>query len=911
MWFIQVMSTLTRHKEKAYSSKTSMVRRSLHVPEVHIFNLITLDESTVKLNRNGKVHPEQEATRERKQSINADPVPMIYLCATMWHETELEMKQLLKSLFRMDKDQWDISRCAEHPDRYNFEAHIFFDDAFTKNSSCANEFVQTFDTALKSLTSTSKNKTMKTLPKEVTPYGGKLKWILPYGNKLIAHLKDEKKIRKKKRWSQVMYMYYFLSYKLGVNYKEKEFEMEREFEKLKEKAKSIFILALDGDVDFKPAAVKLLVDRMKRNEEVGAACGRIHPIGEGPMVWYQKFEYAVSHWLVKATEHVAGCVLCSPGCFSLFRGSSLMDAKVLKVYTTSSTEARHHIQYDQGEDRWLCTLLLKQGYKIDYCAASDAYTFAPEEFKVFFNQRRRWTPSTMANIMDLLSDWRSVTKRNNYVTLPYIGLQAFWFLSSLVTPGVLLLMIVGAINLIYSDLSLIGSLLINLIPIVVFVLLCFFGSTDHQLNFAAASSVVYSLVMMIVLIGLINESVKQGFCSITTPFFLSVCGIFVITGLMHPQEMSCLLHGLLFFIAIPSMSILLMIYSIINMNNVSWGTREAQQILAKGHISSKNRFQSFLDKIGCSSIPQDQNNEDIEGQPQQDEHVHKASLSFEREGTRNREEDEFWKWLINTYLHPSGSSPNTDIDEEEESRCIEENLKKKELELKHLRNKASLAFLLINGIFTTTLFFLQKINADNKGDLSIQLTCLDGRSLHLEPISMTFTLVFGILLTVQFVCMIVHRFKTFLQINSITRIRQHPDIDSLCLDIGDEQKEDEHHDDCIKQDTSAENENALGPLERTNAKKKTKSKGKKKKYRRSNTSNVEPSTSDQVLSRVDQKEKNDIDSVGGKYNTIPVQSTFTAKTPLPDIARSYPLPDIHIKHNAENQSSLDIPPINT
>jgi len=46
-------------------------------------------------------------------------------------------------------------------------------------------------------------------------------------------------------------------------------------------ASNTFLLALDGDVDFSPGAVKLLVDRMKKSEKVGAACGRIHPIGTG------------------------------------------------------------------------------------------------------------------------------------------------------------------------------------------------------------------------------------------------------------------------------------------------------------------------------------------------------------------------------------------------------------------------------------------------------------------------------------------------------------------------------------------------------------------------------------------------------------------------------------------------------
>jgi chitin synthase len=37
-----------------------------------------------------------------------------------------------------------------------------------------------------------------------------------------------------------------------------------------------------------------------------------------------------------------------------------------------------------GEDRWLCTLLLQEGYRVEYCAASDALTYAPESFHVSF-----------------------------------------------------------------------------------------------------------------------------------------------------------------------------------------------------------------------------------------------------------------------------------------------------------------------------------------------------------------------------------------------------------------------------------------------------------------------------------------------------------------------------------------------
>ena len=166
-------------------------------------------------------------------------------------------------------------------------------------------------------------------------------WTLPGGTQIICHLKDKAKIRHKKRWSQCMYMYYFLGYQLQ--------DLELMDKKRKAtRAQNTYILALDGDVDFGADAILKLVDLMKREPRLGASCGRIHPTGSGFMQWYQKFEYALGHWMQKSTEHILGCVLCSPGCFSMFRGAALMDKNVMRTYTTQSTEARHYVQYDQG-----------------------------------------------------------------------------------------------------------------------------------------------------------------------------------------------------------------------------------------------------------------------------------------------------------------------------------------------------------------------------------------------------------------------------------------------------------------------------------------------------------------------------------------------------------------------------------
>lgn len=307
--------------------------------------------------------------------------------------------------------------------------------------------------------------------KIVTPYGGRLVWTLPGRTKMVAHLKNKDKIRHKKRWSQVMYMYYLLGYRI--------MQMDASPERKMVIAQNTYLLALDGDIDFQPDAVRLLIGRMKVDPDLGAACGRIHPVGDGPMVWYQVFEYAIGHWLQKATEHVIGCVLCSPGCFSLFRGRALMENSVMKKYTTKSVQARHYVQYDQGEDRWLCTLLLKQKFRVEYSAASDAYTHAPEGFNEFYNQRRRWVPSTMCNIMDLLADAKLIVKKNNSISMPYIFYQGMLMVGTILGPGTIFLMMVGALVSVFS-ISIWTSFLWNFVPLVSFMLICYFMAQRYQ-----------------------------------------------------------------------------------------------------------------------------------------------------------------------------------------------------------------------------------------------------------------------------------------------------------------------------------------------------------------------------------------------------------------------------------------------
>ncbi|XP_011874477.1 PREDICTED: uncharacterized protein LOC105565685 isoform X2 [Vollenhovia emeryi] len=513
-----------------------------------------------------------------------DRVTRIYACATMWHEEKNEMNHLVGSILRLDKDQCAIRVTQKHykvhiEDYYELETHIFFDDAFCcmhgcvglcnhdENETQVNQYVITLvETVQKNV----ENLYMRSSPptKYPTPYGGRLVWTLPGETKLFVHLKDKNKIRYRKRWSQVMYMYYLL----GLRLMAKPIDIERK----ETIAENMYILTLDGDIDFRPAAVKVLVDLMKKDRDLGAACGRIHPVGSGPMVWFQKFEYAIGHWLQKSTEHTIGCVLCSPGCFSLFRAKALKQPNVMAKYATKSTEARHYIQYDQGEDRWLCTLLLQVGSRVEYSAASDAYTHAPELFRDFYIQRRRWIPSTVANIFDLLMTAKETREVNKDISWLYIAYQWILMGSTILGPGTIFLMLVGAFVAAFH-IDNWSSFWYNLIPIGVFVGVCFTCKERIQLLVAEIISAIYGLVMVIVLVGIMLQIAEDGWLAPSSLLFFIVACQMTVAGLLHPQEATCLFCGVIYYITVPSMYMLLIIFSVFNVHNVTWGTRDSKK----------------------------------------------------------------------------------------------------------------------------------------------------------------------------------------------------------------------------------------------------------------------------------------------------------------------------------------------
>uniref|UniRef100_A0A3B3YHD5 chitin synthase n=1 Tax=Poecilia mexicana TaxID=48701 RepID=A0A3B3YHD5_9TELE len=574
-------------------------------------------------------------TRFNILSYCDDTPALIYLCATMWHETYEEMMNIMISIFRLDKYR---PKTGPKFNDFTFEAHIYFDDAFENAKGNQDRHLNTYAKDLVQII-TEVYGIFKNLDKSFfevqqhiphqsiieTPYGARLVVEMPHGNNIVGH---------------------------------------------------------------------------------GEVINQLSISPAGPAVWFQKFEYAVSHWLQKTAEHVFGCVLCSPGCFSLFRAEALMDDNVMKKYSTRSTEPSQYIQYDQGEDRWLCTLLLKQGWRVEYNAASDAYTNAPESFKELYNQRKRWGPSTMANIVDLIGSTNLVSKNNPSMSKPFMVYQLFAMISAILAPATICLMVGGSLSFLLN-IPAAGALVLAVIPPAIYLGLCFKLKADTQITIAAVLSVIYALIMMVVTMSIIASMVVEK--TILTPssiFVVAMSIIYVVTALVHPQELPLLAYGLLYIICIPSAYLLLTIYSMVNMNSVSWGTRETKPAAEAGTTG--------------------------------------ANIQQTKTQKGRLDEKRFWNEFIEKYLEPL----QNDKEKQEKTKN----------ELQDLRNKINFSFFFLNALWLVAAFVFQvfavfQLKFDIV-DLNLNKT---GKQFEVEPMSLMFILGFALSVLLQFIGMFYHR----------------------------------------------------------------------------------------------------------------------------------------------------------
>lgn len=121
----------------------------------------------------------------------------------------------------------------------------------------------------------------------------------------------------------------------------------------------------------------------------------------------------------------------------------------------------------------------------------------------------------------------------------------------------------------------------------------------------------------------------------------------------------------------------------------------------------------------------------------------------------DEEEKAFWKNMIHLYLNPRVK----------EDKILNE-------KLKSLRNGVYAGFIMINLIYITLVFVITQTNELNNDVFTIHIPCpYQTKTFAVDPISVIFSITFGLVLFSQLLGMLIHRYSTFTHVISVSRIQ--------------------------------------------------------------------------------------------------------------------------------------------
>nr|CAD7594317.1 unnamed protein product [Timema genevievae] len=229
--------------------------------------------------------------------------------------------------------------------------------------------------------------------------------------------------------------------------------------------------------------------------------------------------YLLTHRLNHSASKTFILTLDGDVSFSPVSVDHLVDV-MRKDKRTGSVCGRLHAS-GSGEDRWMTTLLLMRGHRVKYTPSSIAYTQCPETFDELFNQRRRWIPSEFVNIVDLIinqfkCELGTNTRLNRFFTI-------------------------------------------------------------YHLMSAKILSVMYGLLILSTMIVIAVDLFRYGLVGdLRSLFFVVVMHHLFFVVILYPLEVTHCKTILPFYVTSPSRLLLLPIFTVFNIQDVTWGTRETQ-----------------------------------------------------------------------------------------------------------------------------------------------------------------------------------------------------------------------------------------------------------------------------------------------------------------------------------------------
>ncbi|CBY36649.1 unnamed protein product, partial [Oikopleura dioica] len=201
---ILLLHVFTNRNSKPYARKRDLFVHTSY----ELFNMPVQEMSNRRVQEDDL--PEKQST-----SDSSGHAPYIFICVPLWHEEEIEMETMTRSLYRMIEHQKIKSKLSElnkEPVCYELEVHIFFDAPFAKKNlkqnlseiydkdiiewKVTNQWVDCFINVLRKIVEENGDgdcwKYGQVFP---TPYGGKIVYDI-LGTEFTIHLKDPDNVKR-------------------------------------------------------------------------------------------------------------------------------------------------------------------------------------------------------------------------------------------------------------------------------------------------------------------------------------------------------------------------------------------------------------------------------------------------------------------------------------------------------------------------------------------------------------------------------------------------------------------------------------------------------------------------------------------------------------------------------------------
>ncbi len=192
-----------------------------------------------------------------------------------------------------------------------------------------------------------------------------------------------------------------------------------------ENSESEFIITLDSDSTVTEGAFRALISHFE-DANVGAVAGnlRVGNLSDGIIPRMLDVCFVFNFDVMRSSQSVFGCVLCTPGALSAYRCS------MLKEFLSDWLEESFlGVKAGIGEDRSLATNLLVRGHQVHFERQALAYTQTPTKYRDLCRMILRWCRGDVRETVKMYRFIFNNLSIKQLVILVNVLMQTAWFVT--------------------------------------------------------------------------------------------------------------------------------------------------------------------------------------------------------------------------------------------------------------------------------------------------------------------------------------------------------------------------------------------------------------------------------------------------------------------------------------------------